>query len=143
VVSRLGFAVRPNGVLFLGKAEMLLNHAAIFDPIDLKRRFFRRVRSALSEHGGLPGGTRSDGRNFALDNSNPLSSQIMLSNPVAQIAVTADGRLAMVNHRAIATSAGRFRIWKSRTVRSSCDRSSPRSPSTDLQFCCERSSGGG
>ena len=33
VVSRLGFALRPYGVLFLGKAEMLLNHATAFDPL--------------------------------------------------------------------------------------------------------------
>ena len=36
VISRLGFALRPKGVLFLGKAEMLLNHTAVFHPIDLR-----------------------------------------------------------------------------------------------------------
>ena len=33
VVNRLGFALRPNGVLFLGKAEMLLNHRAFSAPL--------------------------------------------------------------------------------------------------------------
>jgi two-component system, chemotaxis family, CheB/CheR fusion protein len=53
VVGRLGFAMRQNGVLFLGKAEMLLNHASVFEPIDLKRWFFRRVRADLSEGAGF------------------------------------------------------------------------------------------
>jgi two-component system CheB/CheR fusion protein len=53
VISRLGFALRQNGVLFLGKAEMLLNHASVFDPIDLKRRFFRRVRTDIAEGAGF------------------------------------------------------------------------------------------
>jgi two-component system, chemotaxis family, CheB/CheR fusion protein len=32
IVARLGFALRPRGVLFLGKAEMLLNHATPSSP---------------------------------------------------------------------------------------------------------------
>jgi hypothetical protein len=30
-------------VLFLGKAEMLLSHGALFLPVDLKRRTFRKA----------------------------------------------------------------------------------------------------
>jgi two-component system CheB/CheR fusion protein len=48
VIRRLGFALKPNGVLFLGKAEMLLNHANVFEPVDLKRRFFRRVSADVA-----------------------------------------------------------------------------------------------
>lgn len=47
IVSRLAFALRPQGILFLGKAEMLLNHSAAFEPVDLKRRFFRKRVNAL------------------------------------------------------------------------------------------------
>src|SRR5438105_10977852 len=38
IVSRFHFALGPGGVLFLGKAEMLLSHTNLFMPIDLKRR---------------------------------------------------------------------------------------------------------
>ena len=100
VVSRLGFALRQNGVLFLGKAEMLLNHAAVFESIDLKRRFFRRVRLGSGDHGPLPVAARTQVPLFGADGSSQLHDQIVLNNPVAQIAVSADGRLAMVNHRA-------------------------------------------
>jgi two-component system CheB/CheR fusion protein len=100
VVSRLGFALRQNGVLFLGKAEMLLNHANVFDPIDLKRRFFRRVRVDVADGAGLGLWARTRTRAFVSDNAARLRNELLLTNPVAQIAVGADGRLAMVNQRA-------------------------------------------
>jgi two-component system CheB/CheR fusion protein len=43
ILSRLHFALAPAGVLYLGKAEMLLSHTELFQPIDLKRRVFRKV----------------------------------------------------------------------------------------------------
>ena len=98
VVRRLGFALRKNGVLFLGKAEMLLNHASVFDPIDLKRRFFRRVRTDIAEGAGFGAVGFPGARAIVADNR--LRNEILLTNPIAQIAVGSDGRLAMVNHRA-------------------------------------------
>ncbi|HST48335.1 CheR family methyltransferase [Jatrophihabitans sp.] len=100
IVNRLAFALRPNGVLFLGKAEMLLNHASIFDPVDLKRRFFRRARSDVAEGAGFGSAGHAPIRAVLADNAAQLRNQIILTNPVAQIAVGADGRLAMINHRA-------------------------------------------
>lgn len=47
ILSRLHFAMAPDGVLFLGKAEMLLSHTKLFHPLDLKRRVFRKVASPL------------------------------------------------------------------------------------------------
>ena len=38
ILGRFHFALSDAGVLFLGKAEMLLSHGALFLPIDLKRR---------------------------------------------------------------------------------------------------------
>jgi two-component system CheB/CheR fusion protein len=43
ILSRLHFALADAGVLFLGKAEMLLSHGALFLPVDLKRRTFRKA----------------------------------------------------------------------------------------------------
>jgi two-component system CheB/CheR fusion protein len=43
ILSRFHFALSEGGVLFLGKAEMLLSHTSLFTPIDLKRRLFRKV----------------------------------------------------------------------------------------------------
>jgi two-component system, chemotaxis family, CheB/CheR fusion protein len=43
ILDRLHFALRPGGVLFLGKAEKLLSHGQLFQPLDPQRRFFRKV----------------------------------------------------------------------------------------------------
>jgi two-component system CheB/CheR fusion protein len=100
VVGRLGFALRQDGVLFLGKAEMLLNHAGVFEHIDLKRRFFRRVKADIAEGAVLGVWGRTGTRTFVSDNAARLRNEILLTNPVAQIAVATDGRLVMVNQRA-------------------------------------------
>ena len=48
ILGRLHYALNPGGLLFLGKAEMLLSHGQLFFPVDLTRRFwtvgFDRVR---------------------------------------------------------------------------------------------------
>ncbi|HEU4457194.1 MAG TPA: CheR family methyltransferase [Longimicrobium sp.] len=40
IVSRFHFALREGGLLFLGKAEMMRAHGALFTPADLKARIF-------------------------------------------------------------------------------------------------------
>jgi two-component system CheB/CheR fusion protein len=49
VLARLHFAVEDGGILFLGKAEMLLSHGSLFAPIDLKRRIFAKVPKGARE----------------------------------------------------------------------------------------------
>ena len=102
VISRLGFALRPHGVLFLGKAEMLLDHTDVFEPIDLRRRFFRRVGSDSRDAAGLSGARRQPEPPLVADDTGQLRDEVLLTSPVAQIAVDGAGRLAMVNHRASA-----------------------------------------
>jgi two-component system CheB/CheR fusion protein len=101
IVHRLAFALRPEGVLFLGKAEMLLNHSAMFEPLDLKHRFFRRLHPGVRERSGTGPSVRQTAAVLG-DEAARLRLQLLLTNPVAQIAVGADGRLAMVNYRAAA-----------------------------------------
>jgi len=43
VLARLHFALEEGGILFLGKAEMMLGHGHLFVPVDLKRRVFVKV----------------------------------------------------------------------------------------------------
>ncbi len=43
ILRRLHYALNPTGLLFLGKAEMLLSHTELFEPVDLTRRFFRKT----------------------------------------------------------------------------------------------------
>jgi two-component system, chemotaxis family, CheB/CheR fusion protein len=60
VLSRLHLALNPAGVLFLGRAELLLGHA-LFRPIGLERRFFRKVAAPTPRAGTLAARRRSTG----------------------------------------------------------------------------------
>jgi len=59
ILGRFHFALNRAGLLFLGKGELLLTHASLFRPIDLKRRLFSKadqpdVRERLSALGFEP-----------------------------------------------------------------------------------------
>jgi two-component system CheB/CheR fusion protein len=43
IVRRFNYALNPHGLLFLGKAEMLLAHSTLFAPIEMKYRIFSRT----------------------------------------------------------------------------------------------------
>ncbi|HEY7010402.1 MAG TPA: CheR family methyltransferase [Jatrophihabitantaceae bacterium] len=101
IVSRLGFALKPDGVLFLGKAEMLLNHTATFEPLDLKRRFFRKAaRNAPDDLVAATAPAPITRRRAIDDDVYSLRDEAFLTSPVAQIVVDSQDRLSLVNHRA-------------------------------------------
>ncbi|HET6909567.1 MAG TPA: CheR family methyltransferase [Mycobacteriales bacterium] len=101
IVNRFHFAMNTDGVLFLGKAEMLLSHADLFQPIDLKRRFFRKVpRQAVTGarmSGIINGYAESPGEVGSLAS---LRGEGLTMSPVATLLVTSDGTLAFSNQRA-------------------------------------------
>lgn len=99
VVSRLGFALRSQGVLFLGKAEMLLNHTSTFEPIDLKRRFFAKTKSAPTD-APFTAPRRLYGREPMTSRDGRLRHELIMTSPVAQLVVGPDRQLALVNYRA-------------------------------------------
>jgi two-component system, chemotaxis family, CheB/CheR fusion protein len=43
ILARFHYALNDDGYLFLGRAEMLLSHAALFSPVELKERVFSKV----------------------------------------------------------------------------------------------------
>ena len=49
ILARFHFALNPNGILFLGRAEMLLTHANLFTPVNLNHRIFRKVPGAMPD----------------------------------------------------------------------------------------------
>ena len=100
ILSRFHFALTASGALFVGKAEMLLSHGGMFTPIDLKHRVFRKVprqvaqgATILADPIPLPG----NGNRSTLDR---IRDEAMLAGPVAQLVITADGLVALVNHQA-------------------------------------------
>ncbi|MFC7673422.1 CheR family methyltransferase [Mycolicibacterium sp. GCM10028919] len=100
IVKRLHFALGPRGTLFLGHAEMLLSHTERFTALDLPNRIFRKAAGShvtveradvvalpVERHGDLPG----------LHGVRELAFR---ASPVAQIVVTGDDTVAMINHQA-------------------------------------------
>jgi two-component system, chemotaxis family, CheB/CheR fusion protein len=100
ILGRLHYALNPTGLLFLGKAEMLLSHNRLFAPVDLTRRFFRKrddVPALDRRTAVLAARTVTAGADEDLDR---LRREALLSGPAAQLAIDGEGRLTVVNHQA-------------------------------------------
>ncbi|MFC5061281.1 CheR family methyltransferase [Actinomycetospora atypica] len=95
VLRRFHFALAGQGVLFLGKAEMLLSHTRLFLPIDLKRRFFRKADQIDPTRRPLaPGGRTGEGRESRLED------ETLLLSPLATLVVDGDEVVTRANQRA-------------------------------------------
>jgi two-component system CheB/CheR fusion protein len=99
ILNRMHFALKPDGVLFLGKAEMLLGHSSYFEPLDLRRRFFRKVPGSSREpRAQVPG------RPAATDDGDAQARRLrhaaLISSASAQLLLDNDRRLILHNTRA-------------------------------------------
>ncbi|GLX96917.1 CheR family methyltransferase [Herbidospora sp. NBRC 101105] len=95
VVRRFHFALGNPGYLFLGKAEMLLNHSDKFEPLDLRMRLFKKAGTASPA--GRPAWSSALPSHTTIGE---LQSAALASGPVAQIGLDTHGRLALLNSRA-------------------------------------------
>jgi two-component system, chemotaxis family, CheB/CheR fusion protein len=105
ILDRFHFALEDSGLLFLGKAEMLLARGGTFLPVDLKGRVFEKV----------PRGMRRDRPMAELEaaaddnESDTMTPQIRLellaleTDPVAQLVVDLDRTVILANMRARST----------------------------------------
>ncbi|MEV0272661.1 CheR family methyltransferase [Hamadaea sp. NPDC050747] len=100
ILSRFHFALGEGGVLFLGKAEMLLSHTSLFAPIDLKRRVFRKVPRFLQTNGSLFVDVPHVPARTEVGPIDQLRNEAFQASPVAQIVVTSDGLVALANRQA-------------------------------------------
>jgi two-component system CheB/CheR fusion protein len=101
ILNRLHFALRPDGCLFLGKAEMLLSHSTYFRPIELRRRFFKKVASAPRDRRLMsPKAPTAFVKDSTFDHGR-LAHSALMSSAAAQIVLDPDGRLAFANNRAM------------------------------------------
>ncbi|MGY1691548.1 CheR family methyltransferase [Geodermatophilus sp. SYSU D01105] len=100
ILGRLHYALNPTGLLFLGKAEMLLSHNQLFSPVDLTRRFFRKRDGGPGPERRPQVPTVRTVPDPAGEDLSRLRREAMLSGPAAQLAIDAEGRLAMVNRQA-------------------------------------------
>ena len=95
VLNRFHFALVPRGVLFLGRAEMLLGRSRMFEPIDLKQRIFRRVADRSMTSGRQPAPAPVDATI-----PDRLHEFAFAASPVAQLVVGLDDTLVMQSDQA-------------------------------------------
>jgi two-component system CheB/CheR fusion protein len=101
ILARLHFALNDAGYLFLGRAEMLLTHANLFNPTDLKHRVFIKAPKVNLRDRLIVLAQAGDSEAV-----NHLGRQVRLretafdTSPVAQLVVDANGSLALTNERA-------------------------------------------
>jgi two-component system CheB/CheR fusion protein len=97
ILHRFHFALGDRGVLFLGKAEMMRTHGALFSPLNLKARLFTRVYRApvrdrlLSAHPPRAAGEAEVQRELR------LRAAACDADPVAQLVVSPEGKLVLAN----------------------------------------------
>jgi two-component system, chemotaxis family, CheB/CheR fusion protein len=100
VLERFNFALNPWGYLLLGKSEMLITHADLFRPVDLKRRVFSKVVGA-SLRDRLMNVQRDPGARGGGAQLDPVTAERAFDvAPVAQLVIDADGKLATANDQA-------------------------------------------
>jgi two-component system, chemotaxis family, CheB/CheR fusion protein len=98
IVRRFHFALSYPGYLFLGKAEMLLNHSDRFQPVDLRKRLFRKSSPTTMMAAGPPLSWRdAPGREQSGDR---LESAALASAPTVQLAVDLTDTLRVANSAA-------------------------------------------
>jgi two-component system CheB/CheR fusion protein len=99
-LERFHFALAPRGMMFLGKAEMLLSHSRIFEPLDLKRRVFRKVASSPVGYSRFVSYGYPARRPAEVSGLDQLREHAFSASPVAQIVVTGDEVTALINQQA-------------------------------------------
>jgi two-component system CheB/CheR fusion protein len=101
ILARFHFALNNNGVLFLGKAEMLLAHTSLFTPLSLQHRIFNKV-SQINIRDRLlvlaQTGDEEASEKLAVDER--LREAAFNASPAAQIVVNHNSILVLANHSA-------------------------------------------
>ena len=98
IVRKFHFALSSPGFLFLGKAEMLLNHGDQFEPLDLRKRLFRKIGKSVPAD--PPRLVAANGPDTEPPAGTGLESAALAAGPVAQLVVDREGRLVAANVRA-------------------------------------------
>ena len=101
ILARFHFALQPEGLLFLGRAEMIRAHAGLFAPANLGARIFRRAPSGIRERLFMLGRGGA-----APQRTSPTAQQLELRDaaldalPSAQLVVGPGGDLLLANEAA-------------------------------------------
>jgi two-component system CheB/CheR fusion protein len=99
ILRHFHFALRDDGLLMLGKSEMMISHRDLFDAVDLNRRMFHKVMQPASLQarvGVLPGG--AEPIELPLSDEERASRDSALEvGPLAHLIVSRTGQLTFAN----------------------------------------------
>jgi len=96
ILRRFHFAMHDDGVMLLGKSEMLITHGDLFTPVDLRWRLFRKViRPTERERVRVLAADPSNGASHSI--SEALREAALDSSPHAQIVLDRNRSLVMAN----------------------------------------------
>jgi two-component system CheB/CheR fusion protein len=101
VLGRLHFGLAPRGILFLGHAEMLLSHGDRFTPLSLDHRVFRKIANSQPATEQYAGAATI--RHGEITDLGEVRNLAFRASPVAQIVVTGEDTVAMINEQAETT----------------------------------------
>ena len=99
ILNRLHFALKPDGVLFLGKAEMLMSHSTQFRPVELRQRVFRKVPGSQRDRRLLLPPVAPQHSGDVSELARLRHAALMATTP-ALILLDVDGNLVFSNRRA-------------------------------------------
>jgi two-component system, chemotaxis family, CheB/CheR fusion protein len=99
ILNRFHFALNDMGILFLGKAEMLLTHANLFTPLSLQHRIFRPVSKPTTRRDRTVNfiSSTDEDTSSTLERYSRLREAAFDTVPSAQIIIDLQGNLALAN----------------------------------------------
>jgi two-component system CheB/CheR fusion protein len=103
ILGRFHFALngdgQGNGIIFLGRAEMLLTHGTLFTPLDLKCRVFAKIPPPARPGALAAADAVTNGANHMPENTR-LREQALEDAIIARIVLDSNNVLAFTNARA-------------------------------------------
>jgi two-component system CheB/CheR fusion protein len=101
IMARFHFALRDEGFLFLGKSELLLSHARLFTPVNVRARIFTKMPKAiLRERLLVLAQAGNEEANGVLVQQTELRDESFDANPVAQLVLDREGTVLLINQQA-------------------------------------------
>ncbi|HVG45355.1 MAG TPA: CheR family methyltransferase, partial [Longimicrobium sp.] len=97
ILQRFHYGLDDQGALFLGKAEMLRTHGALFAPLNLKARIFTRVNRAPVRDRLRVGLAPGDEAGLKLREELRLREAALDADQIAQVVVSPEGRVVLAN----------------------------------------------
>jgi two-component system CheB/CheR fusion protein len=106
ILTRFHYALKDDGHLFLGRAEMLLTHSQLFVPEDLKQRVFTKVpQREFRERPAAPARSGASEAVESLARAHRIRELAGETTPFAQVAVDGAGTMVLANQQARALFA--------------------------------------